>query len=93
MGLIERRQRRWWLTVWDDNRARSVHDEKPTGPLSYAEAVEVVPASQLQEAVEERDVLRAKLDDVGRWLSSGNFAGWEMVVQDIEATRARPGGQ
>jgi hypothetical protein len=58
--VIARRERRWWLTLWDDNTAREVYNVKPPErPSRPCEAVEVVPADQLAGAVDAalRDVL------------------------------------
>jgi len=34
----------------------------------------------------ERDQLRDTLTEVGKWMSGGDFAGWENVLAEIERT-------
>ena len=92
MSVIARRERRWWLTVWDDGYARDVYNHKPHDrPTRKVEVVEVVPADQLAGAVAEREELRARvaaLDaEIGRYRARAVRAEW-----DAEQLRL-PGGQ
>jgi hypothetical protein len=68
---------------------------EPDKVIAYAQEVRRLsrpsPSRDGTVAVEDVEKLAKTLYDVGAWLSSGDFAGWEVVVREIEGVLAEFG--
>lgn len=70
-----------------DGESSSLPERPNYGEGVYDTLRKIELAERYMDQIEaDRDRLRDTLTEVGKWMSGGDFAGWENVLAEIERT-------